>query len=165
MAQDCAWCPPSRSWRSPLYLVTSLEEEVAGVWAAAAPLGMHSGKTVRHPSGSVEPAGWTQRSYPRRVPTPFLGSPDRQQRRAVIEQGFHPQRPQRAAASGALSLYPVRVCWESGRRGVGAHGRTGGLGRRGALGRSRGVSGLRGFRREPKLRTTRNPQPEVCEQT
>ena len=43
---------PVGSWRSPLYLVTSLDEEVAGVWAAAAPLGMHSGKNGRHPSGT-----------------------------------------------------------------------------------------------------------------
>ena len=102
MAQDCAWRPPSRSWRSPLYLVTSLEEEVAGVWAAAAPLGMHSGKVEHHPSGAY---GDPQRPYPGRAPTPFLGSPDRQQRRAVSPAGFSPARVVVAVVSWVYERY------------------------------------------------------------
>ena len=47
---------------------------LAGVWAAAAPLGVPSGKDGRHPSGADRDP---LRPYPGRAPTPFLGSPAR----------------------------------------------------------------------------------------
>ena len=67
----------------------SLAGQEAGVWAAAAPLGVPSGKIGRHPSGAD---GDPPRSYPGRAPTPFLGSPDRRRHASALPAGFSPAR-------------------------------------------------------------------------
>ena len=117
---------------------------LAGVWAAAAPLGVPSGKTGRHPSGAD---GDPRRSYPGRAPTPLLGSPDRRQhasdpaRRVFTRSGRH-QR----AASGACEGVRVRArlgCLMSNLEIPGVHlGVSGCL--RGSLGRPGGSSGRPG---------------------
>ena len=142
MAQGCARCPPSRSWRSPLYLVTSLDGEVAGVWAAAAPLGMHSGKTGRHPSGTggvdaaiVSQAGSNALS---RLPGPSTTTCS--QSRRVFTRSDRNEPPHQAPCPCAPCTRVMGVGM-SGRRGPQAYGRSGALWGARAI----GASELRGF--------------------
>ena len=128
MAQGCARCPPSRSWRSPLYSVTSVDGEVAGVWAAAAPLGMHSGKVVRHPSGTggvdaaaVSQAGSNALS---RLPGPSTTTCGHSRR--VFTRSDRNEPPHQAPCPCTLYACDgiVMGLGTSGRRGPRAHGRS-----------------------------------------
>ena len=91
---------------------------------------MLSGKTGRQPSGTggVDAAA----VYPRRVPTPFLGSPDRQQRACNLPAGFSPARTATRAphqgtctrvigalGRGASGCSDVRAFGRSGARAFG----------------------------------------------
>ena len=83
----------------PLYVLRLL--------AAAAPLGVPSGKTERHPSGTggVD-AAIVSRAGSKR---PWLGTPDRQQRRCNLPAGFAPARTATSAPNQA-PLFPCAVC-------------------------------------------------------
>ena len=92
----------------------SLAVGVAGVWAAAAPLGVPSGKDGRHPSGAD---GDPPRPYPGRAPTPLLGSPDRRRHASALPAGFSPARgvinvpppaPVRCACAGSSRVSYVK---------------------------------------------------------
>ena len=120
--------------------MTSLDGEVAGVWAAAAPLGMHSGKNGRHPSGTggvdaaiVSQAGSNALS---RLPGPSATTCS--QSRRVFTRSDRNEPPHQApcpcilyACDGSLDVGAsgppgVRVAGgyvgRSGDRGVGAPG-------------------------------------------
>ena len=77
---------------------------VAGVWAAAAPLGVPSGKTGHHPGS--EPWRGSAAAVSRAGSMPLLGSPDRRRHASALLAGFSPAR-------GVINVpppAPARVC-------------------------------------------------------